>query len=191
MQPPFLETPRLSLRPLVPADADGPYLRWFNDPEVCRYNAHHVFPYRREEALAYIERIARSQRDLVLAIVQRTDGRHIGNIALQEIDPVNRTAEFAIVIGERDCWGKGYAREAAHALLRHGFTALNLHRVYCGTPADHAPMRRLAASLGMQEEGVRRQALYKENRYLDLVEYGLLRSEYLAAVAAQGAATHG
>jgi len=183
MLPPFLETPRLSLRPLVPADADGPYLRWFNDPEVCRYNSHHVFPYRREEALAYIERVARSQRDLALAIVQRSDGRHIGNIALQAIDPVNRTAEFAIVVGERDCWGKGYSKEAALPLLRHGFTALNLNRIYCGTPADHLPMRRLATSLGMQEEGVRRQALYKENQYLDLVEYGLLRPEYLAATA--------
>lgn len=182
----FLETPRLILRPLVPADVDGPYLKWLNDAEVCRYNSHQVFPYRREDALAYIEKMAQSTRDLVLALVLRAEARHIGNIALETIDWVNRTAEFAIVIGEVDCWGKGYAQEAASALLRHGFIALNLNRIHCGTPADHLPMRKLAEVLGMQQEGLRRQALYKGGRYLDVVEYGVLRVEYLARVNSQG-----
>lgn len=182
----FLETPRLALRPLAAADVEGPYLKWLNDAEVCRYNSHHVFPYRREDALAYIEKMAQSTTDLVLAIVLRAESRHIGNIALETIDWVNRTAEFAIVIGEADCWGRGYAQEAAGVLMRHGFVALNLNRIHCGTPADHLPMRKLAEALGMQQEGLRRQALYKEGRYLDVVEYGLLRAEYMTLVDSQG-----
>jgi RimJ/RimL family protein N-acetyltransferase len=180
MIPAFLETPRLYLRPLVPADADGPYLRWFNDAEVCRYNSHHVFPYRREDALAYIEKVTNSHRELVLAIVQRSDQRHIGNISLQVVDLVSRTAELAIVIGEKDCWGEGFSKEAAQALVQHGFATMNLHRISCNTPIDNIPMRKLAGALGMQQEGIRRQALFKDGRYLDLVEYGILRNEYPA-----------
>ena len=49
--PTFLSGERIRLRPLTAADVDGPYLSWFNDPEVSRLNSHHVFPYTREQAL--------------------------------------------------------------------------------------------------------------------------------------------
>jgi RimJ/RimL family protein N-acetyltransferase len=174
----FLETPHLYLRPLAPSDADGPYLRWFNDTEVCRYNSHHTFPYLREDALAYIEQSRRSRSDLILAIVQRSDDRHIGNIALENIDPLHRSAEFAIVIGERDCWGKGYSKEAAAALIHHGFCELNLRRIYCGTLVNNIPMQKLAQFLGMEREGLRRQAVFKGGSFVDVVEYGLLQADY-------------
>lgn len=174
----FLQTKNLDLRPLEPADADGPYPGWFNDPEVCRYNSHHVFPYSRDGARNYIGRVTASRDELVLAMVERASGKHIGNIALTNIDFISRSAEFAIVLGDRDCWGKGYSKEAAAALVEHGFRTLNLNRIHCGTTADNEPMRRLAAFLGMKEEGLRRSASFKNSRYVDVVEYGVLASEY-------------
>jgi RimJ/RimL family protein N-acetyltransferase len=178
MSEPFLRTASLDLRPLEPSDADGPYLEWFNDAEVCQYNSHFVFPYRREDALTYIAMVGASRSELVFAIVERASKKHIGNIALSGIDFINRSAEFAIVIGDRSIWGKGYSKEAGSALVNHAFTVLNLHRVYCGTTADNQPMRRLALFLGMKEEGLRRDALYKSGRYVDVVEYGVIRSEF-------------
>src|SRR6266849_2408083 len=90
MSLPFLKTAHLDLRPLELSDADGPYLQWFNDPEVCRSNSHFVFPYRREDAIAYIQALNGSRTDLVLAIVERDANRHIGNIALTGMDPIHR-----------------------------------------------------------------------------------------------------
>ncbi|MBI1952741.1 MAG: GNAT family N-acetyltransferase [Candidatus Omnitrophica bacterium] len=177
--PPFLQTKRVLLRSLTEADCDGAYLNWLNDPEVCRHNGHHLFPYRPEDAVRYVKKMLASPNDLVLAVTLTDGGRHIGNISLQNIDWVNRLAEFAILIGEKDCWGKGYSKEAARLLLDHGFRSLNLHRIHCGTSASNMPMRGLAAHLGMREEGRRRQALFKQNSYLDLLEYGLLREEFL------------
>lgn len=175
----FLTATRVLLRPLTEEDCAGPYLEWFNDPEVCGFNGHHYFPYTYSAALAYVREVCASRTDMVLAIVERAGNRHVGNIALQRIDFLSRSAEFSIVIGAKDCWGKGYGKEAARLLLDHGFVTLNLHRISCGTVAENVPMMRLAASLGMQQEGRRRQALYKNNRYLDVVEYGVLRDEYL------------
>lgn len=180
MGQPFLICERVYLRPLEPEDAEGPYLGWFNDPEVCRYNSHFVLPFRKQEALDYIAATAGSGTELVLAIVLKHDERHIGNIALKNIDFVNRQAELAIVLGERDCWGQGYSKEAGLALVRHGFEVLNMHRIHCATAAENAAMRRLAQYVGMREEGVRREAIYKFGRYLDHVEYGVLRDEFKA-----------
>jgi RimJ/RimL family protein N-acetyltransferase len=174
----FLEGERIYLRPLVESDAEGPYPSWFNDEEVCRGNSHHVFPYAAEAALAYIRQAAQSPDNLILAIIRREDERHIGNIALQGIHTVYRSAELSIVIGDKSAWRKGYAREAMRLLCDHGFGALNLNRIACGTFEDNQGMKRLALAVGMQEEGRRRQAAFKQGRYVDVIEYGVLKSDY-------------
>jgi [ribosomal protein S5]-alanine N-acetyltransferase len=174
----FLNGERLYLRSLVESDADGPYANWFNDDEVCSGNSHHIRPFTSEAALAYICHSRQTNDSLILAIVLRDGDRHIGNIALDSINRVYRTAEFSIIIGDRSAWGSGYSKEAARLLCDHGFAAMNLNRIGCGTFEDNEPMKKLAKFLGMKEEGRRRQAVFKRGRYLDIIEFGVLRSEY-------------
>ena len=173
--PPFLVGERIRLRALTAADVDGPYLSWFNDPEVSRLNSHHVFPYTREQALEWVAALPGRRDALVLAI--ELDGRHVGNISLQDIDPVGRGAELAIVL-DRSVWGEGVGSEAAELIVEHGFSALNLHRIGCGTVAANHGMRRLAERLGMTQEGVRREAVWTDGSYHDIIEYGLLVGEW-------------
>jgi RimJ/RimL family protein N-acetyltransferase len=172
---PFLGSGAVTLRPLVAADADGPYLGWFNDAEVCRWNAHHVRPYTREMALEYIAAAQGDGPDLVLAI--EVQGAHVGNVSLQEVRPLHRTADLAIVVGDRTVWGTGVGAAAAALVVDHGFGAMNLHRITAATFAENVAMRRLAEKLGMVQEGVRREALFKHGRHHDVIEYGLLASE--------------
>jgi RimJ/RimL family protein N-acetyltransferase len=174
----FLRGPRIHLRALRPEDAEGDYPNWLNDAEICSGNSHHVFPYSAAAALDYIE-YARKARDcLILAIVDSADQRHIGNIALQNIHPVYRSAELSILLGGASARGQGIGLEAALLLCRHGFDALNLQRIACGTFADNRAMCSLAKKLGMAQEGVRRQAAFKHGAYLDVVEFGMLREEF-------------
>jgi [ribosomal protein S5]-alanine N-acetyltransferase len=181
----FLRGPRVHLRALVEADVEGEYPHWFNDEEVCRGNSHHVFPYTRAAALEYVRQVGSRRDDLVLAVALNEDGRHIGNIALAGIHPLYRTAELSIVMGDRTIWGNGYSKEAGHLLVAHGFAALNLHRIGCGTFADNIAMQRLARALGMKEEGRRREAAFKDGRYVDVLEYGVLAADYAALLAAR------
>jgi len=177
---PFLEGVRIILRPLTEDDAEGSYPHWLNDAEVCAGNSHHVQPYTREQARAFIAQSQDPLRDLVLAIVVKERQVHIGNVSLSRINPVYRSAEFSILIGQREHWGKGYGDETGELLFRHGFTALNLNRIECGTFANNAAMQRLAADLGMKKEGIRRQAAFKNGAYVDVFEYGVLRDEFFA-----------
>jgi len=175
----FLKGKNIYLRPLKDDDLKGNYISWLNDPEVCKYNSHHTFPYTIEKAKAYISSVSGVPNMLVLAIVLNGQDRHIGNVSLQDINYINRSAEFAIVLGEKDCWGKGFSREAASLIVAHAFTSLNLNRVYCGTSSENIPMQKLAKYLGMKEEGRRRNAMFKNGIYTDIIEYGLLKQEYL------------
>lgn len=168
----FLQGERLYLRPLEETDADGEYPAWLNDRHVCAGNSHHVYPYPRRKAREYI----RALDGLTLAVVTN-EHEHIGNISLASIHPVSRSAEFAILLGSHH--GKGYGYEAARLIVAHGFSALNLHRIWCGTFSTNKAMRALAAKLGMREEGVRRQAVWKDGVYVDVHEFGVLREEFV------------
>ena len=175
---PFLVGEQIYLRSLVASDLEGPYVSWFNDPEVCQGNSHHIFPYTTESAKEYIQYANATREDLILAIASMQDDGHLGNIALQHIHPVNRTAELSIVIGEKEAWGQGVGKEAGRLICDHGFQSLNLHRIACGTFENNLAMQRLAQYLGMVQEGVRRKAVYKDGSYLDIIEFGVLRHEY-------------
>lgn len=178
MKTPFLTGKNIYLRPLEEKDIEGNYVAWLNDSEVCNYNAHHVFPYTYEGAKNYIRTVSKSPSAIVLAIVIKENNMHIGNISLQDINYINRSAEFAILIGEKKYWGRGYSKEAAYLIVNHGFQEINLHRIHCGTSAKNIPMQKLANFLGMTEEGRRREAMFKHKRFVDMIVYGLLSKEF-------------
>ena len=169
---------RLYLRPLTLEDASGPYPSWFNDPEVCRYNSHGEKVYTRKMAEAYIREAQKDPTKEVFAIVDRKEHGHVGNIALQRIDRRNRQAELAIILGEKKVWGRGFGYEAVRILLGYGFTALQLHRVYCGTTADNLPMIVLAERIGMRKEGILKEAMYRDGTFVDVILFGILEHEF-------------
>lgn len=178
MNNPFLVGKKIYLRSLEVEDVQGEYVSWLNDEEVCRYNSHHVFPYTRELAVDYIQKVNGSDKNLVLSIILKKGSEHIGNISLQNISWLNRSAELAILIGNKTAWGKGLGMEACNLLVEHGFTQLGLNRIYLGTNVKNVGMRKIAEKLGMKKEGLRRNAVFCMGKFVDVVEYGLLRKEW-------------
>jgi [ribosomal protein S5]-alanine N-acetyltransferase len=166
------------VRALYASDLAGPYPTWFEDQEVCKYNSHGKFARNSNWFKSFYESANNDDR-VVWAICHRDDG-HIGNVSLQDMSFIDRNAEFAILIGDGRHRGRSVGAYAGRALLRHGFEKLNLERIYCGTAATNVGMQRLAHQLGMAEEGRRRNHLFLEGRWVDMLEYGILKSEFLA-----------
>ena len=158
------------------SDVKDSYVGWFNDPEVCKYNSHGETRYTLELGREYAARVWSSETDAVFAVVEKENNRHVGNISLQKIDLQNRNAEYAVLIGEKDVWGKGMAKEASKLLIGYGFNELGLHRIYCGTSVRNIPMQRLAASLGFVQEGICKESMFKNGEFVDIVLYGLLNN---------------
>jgi ribosomal-protein-alanine N-acetyltransferase len=174
----FLPGQNIYLRPLGEQDLGPRYLGWLNDEEVCRYNSHAIFPNTESRMRDYLRWAQETREAVILAIIWRETQTHIGNISLLDIEWIGRSANFAILIGDTDYWQKGVGSDAGLILVRYAFERLNLHRVYCATSADNLGMQGLARRLGMRMEGTRRQAAYKMGRYLDIVEFGVLRPEF-------------
>lgn len=175
MHHPFLTGNTIYLRGLEEKDIEGPWFQWFNDAEVCKYNSHAVFPNSVAAMKDFLARTKASKEEVVFAICDKKTDKHVGNVAWQKIDPLARSAEFAIVIGDREAWGKGVGAEAGKLMVEYAVSKLNLRRLHCGTHAENKAMRKLALKMGMREEGVRKEAGFKDGRYHDIVLFGMVR----------------
>ncbi len=109
---PVLETPRLLLRPLQPDDAEAAF-RWCGDPAVNRYMRYALYQ-RAEDIIPWLEEAAASPYEF--GFVRRADGLLIGSGGVTPGDAENEPWELGYNL-RRDCWGHGYATEAAMAML--------------------------------------------------------------------------
>jgi [ribosomal protein S5]-alanine N-acetyltransferase len=180
---PFIPGERCHLRPLTRADLEGNWSHWLNDPEVTRYMFRGALPASAESNEEFYESVRDSPNDLVLAIQAAEDDVHVGNVGLHRIDWVNRSAEFGILIGEKDYWGRGIGSEATANIVRHGFEQLNLHRIWLGVFADHESAVKVYERIGFQKEGTLREAILRDGETKDQLIMGLLAREFRGADA--------
>jgi ribosomal-protein-alanine N-acetyltransferase len=176
--PVFLESDRLYFRALTASDAEGNYLSWMNDSEVTQYLESRFQPHSAESLKAFIHANSDSSDLVFCAIVLKHDHRHIGNIKLGPIERVHQRADVGLIIGEKECWGKGYGTEAYKLMVEHAFLNLNLHKVTAGAyVANEASVKALQRA-GFTEEGRRRAHCFLDGQYTDVLLFGVLKDDF-------------
>jgi RimJ/RimL family protein N-acetyltransferase len=172
----FLVGPRVYLRPLEPADLPSLH-RWANDPEL-RTLTGSVMPQSMQAAAEWLDRVNQAKDRAWFGVCLRDGGRLIGETGLLRIFHPWRTADMSMIIGEKDAWGQGYAREAAELLMDYAFGNLALHRLAIGVVGFNERALRWWSSLGFREEGAQRDGYYHGHGFHDFVMMSVLEDEY-------------
>jgi RimJ/RimL family protein N-acetyltransferase len=149
-----------------------------NDPEIASMLGGFSTGYSITDLQRWVEYHSQRKDELLWVIAREDDDRCIGHIGLYQIDHRIRSAEFAIMIGDRSEWGKGVGRTLTKFVLNYGFDELNLNRIHLTALSTNERALRLYRSLGFKHEGTMRQAQYKGGKYIDVIAMGLLREEY-------------
>ncbi len=144
----ILETLRLRLREMTPADLDF-VAEMLGHPEVNRYYEHR---FTREDAEAWLERqLERYRRDGhgLWLVEERESGRAVGQVglAMQEIEG-ERAPEIGWLL-HRPFWGRGYATEAAAATREAAFSRWRYPRVISLIRPENLASQRVAERIGM------------------------------------------
>jgi len=169
----MLKTERLVLRPLTMADA--PELqRLVGAREVALNTLRIPHPYPEGAAEAWIAKQGTTP-EIVFAIEQQ--GQLIGAIGLSP-EPDHDRAELGYWIGV-PFWGRGFATEAARAMVRFAFDEQALHRVTATVFSRNAASARVLEKIGMQCEGKLRQHFKKWGEYVDVDFYAIIRGDQL------------
>ncbi len=174
---PILETERLILRAFSLEDA-ATFERLISPREVTdgTLSFPHPVPegWGTERIRGMLERFA-SGEHVEFAIRARDADGLIGGIGLS-ITARHKRGHLGYWLGA-DHWGRGYATEAARAVLRYGFQELSLHRIEAAHYPRNAASGRVLTKIGMRLEGVMRGDLLKGDVFEDSVMYAILATD--------------
>jgi RimJ/RimL family protein N-acetyltransferase len=180
-----LATERLVLRDWR-GDADwAEFFRVTNTPAVMRWLGGVLDAEGMAKQRARVEACRAANGFCFWALERQADGALLGFCGLKRADAPGSTVAGEVEIGWRlreDAWGQGYAKEAAHATLRHAFAVIAAARVVALTVPGNSASWGLMERLGMQ----RREGLdYDDPRYdgpwRRTIVYTLERDRWIAA----------
>jgi ribosomal-protein-alanine N-acetyltransferase len=173
-----LETRRLLLREFRDSDETAIH-EYAQDREVTRYTD--FGPNTIEQTRAFLQTCLASQErwpreSISLAIELKLETRLIGGIGFVNIDSDMRTGKFGYVL-HRAYWGKGFATEAASALLNFGFEILFLHRIVALCDVRNGASSHVLEKLGMRcEAHFRKDAKKQANGAIPTFSHSWTRS---------------
>ena len=151
------------------------YYSWRNDPEVAQYDqSGFIRPMSFEEVEEWSQRMVEG-----LTFIAYDGEVPLGTCAFMNLDERNRHAELAIVIGNKDYWGKGFGTEIMKQLLDWGFYGLNLNRLYLHVFSTNNRAIALYEKMGFIKEGEMREMLFQNGEAVNLIAYGMLKDEFI------------
>ncbi len=175
---PEILTERLSLRCLLPDDADN-MLAYRCDPAVAQYQSWH--PQSLEEIHSFIGSMSRKEFNTPgwyqIGIALRSDGTLIGDCGTHILDTDSRIAEIGITIGP-SYQSNGYATEALEAIFKLLFAEHGKHRIFASVDPRNSPSMALMQRLGLRKEAHFVQSLWFKDSWADDVVFAMLASEW-------------
>lgn len=172
----FLYDDKVALRPLEDEDA-ARLAGWVNDQGVLLYLGIRGCLTAGQE-LDWIRSMRGSSSDIVLGIVDKSDGAHVGNIGLHAINRQDSNGMYGIVIGERERWNRGLGTAAGMLLCDYAFNTLNLHRLHLTVAAFNPRGKASYERIGFRLEGTMAEATFKQGAYHNLHAMGLLARDF-------------
>ncbi len=165
------------LSPVSIEDAEK-YTKWMNDFETTDYIGQSTKIYTIESERKFLENCSEKEEGVTLGIVKLDDNKLIGNCGLKDINVVGRTAVLGIFIGDKEERSKGYGAEAIMLLLDYGFNYLNLHEISLDVYSFNARAIKCYKKVGFKEYGRRRECIYLNGKYYDIISMDILKSEF-------------
>ena len=173
-----IQTDRLLLRDFCPADLAA-YVELRARPASWQFSPKEDARLERAEQLldlflAWSEERPRLCYQLAVVLPPR---EVIGSVGVRVASVSERQGSFGCELDPR-YWGRGYASEAARAMIGYGFRELGLHRVYAETLEENAAAVRLAEGLGMRREGTLRENRWFGGRWRNTTILSVLEYEW-------------
>jgi [ribosomal protein S5]-alanine N-acetyltransferase len=149
--------------------ADDEVTRWLSFDSLTRKQ-------QADRLTGAIERAAQQPRNEYYLALTTLDSDRLIGFARLGLSGV-RAAKLGYAVAAPR-WGKGYATDAARALVSFGFAGLGLHRVTAAVGPDNAASIRVLKRLGFSYEGRLRGHVHTNGAWRDSELYSVLAHEW-------------
>lgn len=176
----FWQDDKVRLRAIQPEDWQGDYLSKFDTP-ARRFLACAIeLPPTISGSKTFAEENAdfSPKNGRIMFTIENEEGKNIGGINLNSIDERNGTFSIGIII-DKEYRGKGYGTSAMNILLKYAFLERRLNKFNDCVVEGNEGSVKMMEKLGCVKEGVRRQVVYINGQYVDLILFGLTKDEFV------------
>jgi RimJ/RimL family protein N-acetyltransferase len=176
-----IRTERLSLRPYEPADFEAGFRYWSRE-DVTRYLYLDAFTRENfgDRLAELMKRTALSAEGDVLTLAIVPDGvdHVVGDVTLFWRSAEHQSGEIGFIL-DPEHQRKGYAREAATALMKLGFEQMDLHRIVGRLDGRNVASAGVLRSLGLRQEAHLIENEWVKGEWTDEIVFAMLREEWL------------
>lgn len=158
---------KVTIGAFVPDDYPAMYC-WVNDVAAARFDG--AFrPVNLADVLQLCDTAGKDPSRVLLAIRRRNAPRIIGYLHIHNISAVHRSADISIRIGQEQCRGQGYGKDAMAMGLDYCWQHLNLQRVALTVFRDNARAISAYRAVGFKREGLLKKLLFVNGAWVDVV----------------------
>ena len=151
LDPIFVATKRLTVRPFETADVSPAYLRWLNDSQHMRFSNQRFQRHTHDSALEYLSSFEGIE-SVLLAVELRDHAQLVGTATVFS-NIHHGTADIGVMIGS-EYSGRGIGCEVVRAVAE-SLNSQEFRKITIGTSAQNIGMLRVIESLGFVPDGVR------------------------------------
>lgn len=157
--------------------------KWRNDPELIEFLGAPFRYINLDVDVKWYESYMNNRGNVVRCAITEDDKDDIlGLVSLVSINYMNQSAEFHIMIGDIQNQGRGIGTYAVNTMLNHAFNNMNLQRVELTVLEENVRARHLYEKCGFVYEGRKRKAKFKNGKFVDMLMYSILKTEFLLNV---------
>ena len=174
----FIEGKQIKLQLCTLENVTTDYVDWMNVGRVNQYIESRFVEQTMDTVRDYVEQNLESDNCLLLAMIDKETGKHIGNFHLT-FNHINKRCFIAYIIGDTNYWGRGIATEAIKIATKWTFENYDVARLDGGLYAKNIGSEKAVLRAGFKREGVREKYILLDNGERDdLIEVGLLREDF-------------
>ena len=172
-----IRTKRLLITPFSEKHLTLRYVGWLNDPDLMRFSENRNNVHSLDSCRAYWKSFEGSLNFFWAIEDVETGNSHVGNINAY-IDKNNLLADVGILIGVKEVQNKRYGIEAWSGVCEFLFRETGISKLSAGTMSVNVPMVKLMHSVGMINDGVRKNHYLFNGKQVDILYMALFREQW-------------
>ena len=175
MKAPILKGEKIVLRPISIKEAAS-YVRWIKDKRVNRFLIIDGKGLTLEKEKKIIKQFLESKASMNWSIFIQLN-KLIGTTGIT-VNKIHRRCSWGIFIGDKNYWGQGYGADVLETVLKYCFNKLELNRVELSVFPFNPRAIECYKKCGFRVEGVKKQAVRKDGKFVDDIIMGILKKDY-------------
>jgi len=173
----ILESERLILKPLDLTFLSEKYVNWMNDVHVNKFLSSGG-DYTLDKLKIFLTEV--EKKDILFwAILTKNESKHIGNIKIDPIEIKHGICEYGIMMGDKNEWGKGYAKEASKLVIDYCFKKINLRKMNLGVVESNTKAVNLYKKLHFNIEGKLINHISLNGKFVNVLRMSLFNNNYI------------